>query len=390
MNHHKRIGLLFWAIFYAVFVLATSRISFANETTFVPSLRVSGEYDSNITFRRTDEIDDYLGIISPGIYFNYKSELLLIRSRAVVDVYRYFDETDYDTENQYYELEGEYSLTERWNISASGIYYKDTTLDDFLEETGIVLERKDRKRYDIDAKTFYQLTELDEIGLNYQYRNVDFSGKDRVDYDVNSGFFIYNRHFNDRRDILTLRPGYRRGESDTSETDVFLVNVGWQHKINETLKSRVFFGVRYLDISYKDDRSDYDDFGGIADLSLTKSWETTSGTIGYRRDIRGNANGEVVEVDKIYCDIEKQIIGRLGAGFKGRLFFTREEGNDTPGDDTRYFLLSPSLFYKLTENHLLRVGYSYSNEEDDAVDDDSIADRHRAWIGFEFNFPFKG
>jgi hypothetical protein len=390
MNHRKNIGVFFGAIFFVILVLATAKMTFANEITFVPSLSAFGEYDSNITFRRTDEIDDYLGIISPGVVFNYKSELLMIRSRAIIDVYRYFDETDYDTENQYYELEADYKLTERWKIGGSGLYYKDTTLDDFLEETGIVYERKDRKRYDMEANTFYQLTELDEIGLNYQYRNVDFSGKDRVDYDVNSGFLIYNRYFNDRRDILTLRPGYRRADSDRSETDVFLFNVGWQHKISETLRSRAFIGIRYMDISYKDDRSDYDNFGGTADLSLTKSWETTSGTIGYRRDIRGNADGEVVEVDKIYCDIEKQIYGRLGAGFKGRLYFTRQEGNDTPGDDTRFFVLNPSLFYNLTENHLIRLGYSYSNEDDDAIDDDSIADRHRAWIGFEFNFPFKG
>jgi len=389
MSHHKRTGLLFGALFFLGFLGGTYGISFSNEVALVPSLGVAGEYDSNIDFSRKDEIDDYLGIISPGLAFKYNTELLTIRSEAVVDVYRYFNETDFDKENQYYELGAEYKLTERWNVSASGSFLKDTTQDSFLDETGIVNELKDRHRYDFEGSTFYQATVLDEVGLNYRYRNVDFRDRDRVDYDANSIDLIYNRYLNDRRDTLRLQPGYVYRDSDTNETDSYSFSVGWLRKYSETLDSRVLIGVRYSDTSYKDDRSDYDIWGGIADINLTKKWETTSGTIGYSHDLRGNADGELVTVDRIYCNIQKKIYGRLGAGFNGRLIFSSEEGEDNLGDDTRYFLVNPSVFYNLTESHLLRLGYSYANEDDDAFDEDSISDRHRVWLAFEFNFPYK-
>jgi hypothetical protein len=389
MIHHNRTNLFLGILFFLGFFWITSGISFSNEVTILPSLKVGGEYDSNIDFSRNDEDDDYSGIVIPGLAFNYNTERLAVRSENFVEVYRYLDETDFDKENQYYQLGADYKLTERWNVSASGSYYKDSTLDTFLDETGIVVDQRDRIRYDIEGGTFYQITELDQIGADYRYRNVDFREKGRVDYEANSLNLTYNRSLNDRRDTLRLQPGYVYRDSDTSETDSYSFSVGWIRQYSETLRSRILLGVRYTDVSYKDDRADYDSWGGKADINLTKKWETTSGTIGYSRDLRGNADGELVEVDRFYCNIQKRIYKRFGAGFIGRLIFSSEEGNDTPGDDTRYFLLNPSIFYNLTENHLVRLGYSYANEDDDAFEDDSISERHRVFLGFEFNFPFK-
>jgi hypothetical protein len=389
MIYHNRTNLFLGILFFLGFLWFTSGISFSNEVTILPSLKAGGEYDSNIDFSRNDEIDDYSGIVIPGLAFTYNTERLMVRSENFVEVYRYFDETDFDKENQYYQLGGDYKLTERWSVSASGLYYKDSTLDTFLDETGIVTDRRDRIRYDIEGGTSYQVTELDQIGVDYLYRNVDFRDKDRVDYETNSVNLIYNRRLNDRRDTLRFQPGFVYRDSDENETDSYSFSVGWLRQYSETLNSRILLGVRYTDISYKDGRADSDFWGGIADLNLTKKWETTSGTIGYSHDLRGNADGDLIEVNRFYCNIQKKIYGRLGAGFNGRLIFSSEEGRNTTSGDTRYFLINPSLFYNLTENHLLRLGYSYANEDDDAFEDDSISERHRVFLGFEFNFPFK-
>jgi hypothetical protein len=389
MIHHKRTSLFLGILFFLGFLWITSGISFSNEVNILPSLKVGGEYDSNLNFSRNNEINDYAGIVTPGFAFSYNTERFEVRSANFVEVYRYFDETDFDKENQYYQLGADYKLTERWNVSASGLYYKDSTLDTFLDETGIAVDRRDRIRYDIEGGTFYQITELDQIGADYRYRNVDFRERGRVDYETNSVNLIYNRRLNDRRDTLRFQPGYVYRDSDENEVDTYSFSVGWLRQYSETLRSRILLGVRYTDISYKYDRPDSDFWGGKADLNLTKNWETTSGTIGYSRDLRGNADGDLVEVDRFYCNIQKKIYGRLGAGFNGRLIFSSEEGSNTTSGDTRYFLLNPSIFYNLTENHLLRLGYSYANEDDDAFDDDSISERHRVWLGFEFNFPFK-
>jgi hypothetical protein len=389
MFYQKKNGLFFLGIFIFVFLFSTCGNVFSSEVTLLPSLKVAGEYDSNITFERTDEIDDYSAIFSPGLNFGYTTELLTVRSQALVDVFRYFDETDFDTENQFYSLGAEYKLTERWNVSTSGSFRKDTTLDSYLDETGRVTERKDRERFDIEGQTFFKATVLDEFGLGYRYGNVDFSGNDGVDYDTHLVTLVYNRFFNDFQDNSIVQTSYEYRETDEKEIEVYVFSLGWRHDFSQTLTGRALLGGRYLDVSYKDDRDDFDNWGGDIDISLIKKWETTSGTIGYQRGLRNAAEGEVVEVNKFYCDIQKMIYQRLGAGFRGQLFFTSEENDENSDKDTRYFLLNPSLFYKLTENHLLRLAYSYANEDDDSVDNDSIRDRHRVLLGLEFNFPFK-
>ncbi|MDZ7597343.1 MAG: hypothetical protein U5J82_03395 [Desulfobacterales bacterium] len=69
-----------------------------------------------LIFREITSIDDYLGIAIPGLAFSYDTELLKIWSENFVEVYRYFDETDFDKENQYYQLGADYKLTEKWNV----------------------------------------------------------------------------------------------------------------------------------------------------------------------------------------------------------------------------------------------------------------------------------
>ena len=279
-------GLVFGGLFAIIFLLSTYEIAYSNEVALVPSLSTTGEYDSNINFDRTNEIDDYLIMVSPSLNFKYTTELLTFRSEAVVDVLRYFDESEFDNENQYYLIGADYKLTERWNVSASSAYQRDTTLDSFLDETGLVTERKDVERFDIEGQTFYKATVLDEIGLGYRYRNIDFKSNEDVDYDTHLVNIVYNRYFNDFRDNTILKSTYEYRESDEKESDIYTFSVGWRHNFSETLIGRALLGVRYLDVSYQEeeDRTDFDDWGGDFDISLVKNWETTSGTIGYRRE----------------------------------------------------------------------------------------------------------
>ena len=61
-----------------VFVLLISfpLIALAKDVTIVPSIALRGEYDDNVTFVNTDEISDYLAIISPALTLDYASEVL--------------------------------------------------------------------------------------------------------------------------------------------------------------------------------------------------------------------------------------------------------------------------------------------------------------------------
>lgn len=358
----------------------------ANDVTLVPSLRISGEYDDNVFFNSTDEVDDYLTIISPGLTFDYATELLNLQSLIVVDFLRYFDETELDTENQRYDLNGRYQLASKWNIAGNFSYIKDTTLESELEETGIVHLREDRKRYNAGGGLSYQMTELTDLNFNYTHTATRYDSEDNVDYDYDNFSLLCNRKLKNQLDVLTVRTNYSIFDSDEEKTNNYELLLGWFHKFSETLDLNASAGPRYTRQNFNDDREDEDSWGTTVDISLNKRGETSSATIGYSRRIWNNADGDLVETDRIYARAKQRIIGRLGVGFVAGLYFTSQE-DDSDNDDTRYYILNPSLYYMLTENHSIELAYSYQNELEESRPKDLESERNRIWIAFHFNFP---
>lgn len=358
----------------------------ANDVTLVPSLRISGEYDDNVFFNSTDEVDDYLTIISPGLTFDYATELLNLQSLIVVDFLRYFDETELDTENQRYDLNGRYQLASKWNIAGNFSYIKDTTLESELEETGIVHLREDRKRYNAGGGLSYQMTELTDLNFNYTHTATRYDSEDNVDYDYDNFSLLCNRKLKNQLDVLTVRTNYSIFDSDEEKTNNYELLFGWFHKFSETLDLNASAGPRYTRQNFNDDREDEDSWGTTVDISLNKRGETSSATIGYSRRIWNNADGDLVETDRIYARAKQRIIGRLGVGFVAGLYFTSQE-DDSDNDDTRYYILNPSLYYMLTENHSIELAYSYQNELEESRPKDLESERNRIWIAFHFNFP---
>jgi len=127
-------------------------------------------------------------------------------------------------------------------------------------------------------------------------------------------------------------------------------------------------------------------WGGVADIEVTKTGETTSCSIGYSRDLYFDSQGEPIETDRIRLSTTRQITRRLGVGFSGSLYFTESEG-EFQYQDSRHFHITPSLHYKITEEHTLRLGYNYSHHYDKTLSDDEKYDRHKLWLQLYFRFP---
>lgn len=371
--------------------LSVPFMAVAKDVTVTPSITVAGAYDDNVTFTRTDEISDYLGIISPALKLDYASELFKMSGSGRVDFLRYAKEKDLDYERQFYKLNGDYRFAERWKFSGDFAYTQDTTLDSELEETGIVYEREDRERFNAGAGLSYQASELSTMGVNYDYSKRDYDEEGLADYDYSSIRFAYNRLFNDGIDTFTVAPRYTRGSSDVSDFDGYRLNFGWTHLPSEIYRLRVFLGARYTEQDYKDGRDDTSNWGGVANINLQKKGEVYSALIGFTSDVyyRPDEN-ELNQVYKIYCNLTRRITERFRGGVYSRVSLTQPDDPDAQNDeDIWYFVVTPSLTYRLTERHFLKLSYSYQQEYDKNVDDDRRRERNRVWLSLNFNFPKK-
>ena len=370
-----------------------------------PAISIKGEYDDNISFDNTDKIDDYLATISPSLLFKYASERLKVNSSLALDILRYNDENDLDDEYQRYNLDGEYLLTEKLSLTGQGSFIKDTTLESELEETGLVNFREDRQRYTLGGGFAYRLSEVNNWQLNYSFGQTNYDGYQNIDYNFQTINYTFQHRLANMRDVIILQPYYYYYDSDVSQVDNYGLSLGFEHPFNETLNLSIFTGVRYTESSYDQPQlrlveiapgifafvlvtstEDEDNWGGVADISLKKTAERWTAELGYNRDLSYGSSGENIERDRFRLSGNYSISTRWQARLSTSLSYSQSD-SDFSDEDSRYFNLTPSINYKLTEQHSLVLTYSYAEVYDKTLSSNRHYDRNRIWLSLNFRFP---
>lgn len=360
----------------------------AGEISMVPKVKIAGLYDDNVFFSNTDPVDDYTSIISPGLTFDYDSEISNLGADFRVDIYNYLNESeDLNTVDQYYQIDGKTKFTERLDLFADAAIAKDTTLDSELTESGTVGIRQDRDRYDLHGGVFFNFTELTQLGFDYRYRQTDYESESSEDNNEDVFSFQFNKRLKNELDMFSLVPSYAYKQSKINEVNTYRVSLGWTRFFSESFQIHVFLGVRQTE-QYDRFRNKKETQGAIADLRFSKTTELTSTTIGYRRDQLLTAEGGVREVDRLYAELGHHFTERTAAGIDGNFYLARDV-NESVNKDSQYFELKPWVQYNLTEEHLLRLEYSYQHDYDDAFENNKESSRNRVWLSVIFQFPSK-
>jgi hypothetical protein len=266
-------------------------------------------------------------------------------------------------------------------------YRKDETTDSQLEETGRVFERDRKERYYADGGLRYQISELSEVGPNFSYEKANFSSKDDEDYDLYRISLTYSKKFQNERDTIRLIPSYTTYDSDRQNADGYRFEVGWNRLLGETITSDILVGARYTKIDRKDRNDTDNNWGGVGKINFTKKGETFFGNVGYLHDIRSNTEGEIIEVDRLSLNLDKKVLERFGLKFDGSAYYSRKESGNK--DKVRYFALTPSLYYMLTQEHSLELFYSYQNQVELDEPGNPETQRNRVWITLKLKLPKK-
>ena len=367
----------------------STTIVFSAETKLLTSIDLRQEYNNNIFYTRTDETDDFITSVLPALNLTYATEILNLSALAGWDASLYWDNTNQNRINQRYGLEGSYRLTERWSLSANGRYVKDSVQDSQLTETGSVESGlSDRERLNVGAGLDYAISERTNIGADYDFQKTNYERSGSVDTTVNTVRVYYQRRLKNQKDIIRIFPQLTYGYSDDYDAYNSSLNFQWAHPFSETLDTSILAGVRNTHVDYKDDRGNSNDWGGVADMWLRKKGELTTGRLGFSNDLRTRENGEIINVSRLYTDVDHRLSLRFGVGFRGSIYYSNLIENSPETDDDRwYFDVSPSAFYRLTEDHILRLLYSYNYQKLLDADDNDTADRQRIWLQLTFNFP---
>jgi hypothetical protein len=160
----------------------------------LPSLEVGLEYDDNILLTPTDEIDDLIWTLSPGIVIELPSRRYAVRFGYRADVLRYMDNTELDT------VHHNALADARVNFAGGlGLRLSDRFLitDDFAGfPVPELTERVERYENTLDVGADYTLRERFTLDVGYRWFLVDYQDDpefdqfDREDHTI-AGILFY-------------------------------------------------------------------------------------------------------------------------------------------------------------------------------------------------------
>jgi hypothetical protein len=375
-------------ILLALFIPFSSHFVDAAEVKVTPKITVSGSYNDNIFFTSHDKVSSSIVTTSPGLDVDYETLLSKLSLNADVDILKYLDESDLDRNNQYYRLSGEHQFQERWTTSANFNYFRDTTLNSYLQETGRAIDRVQRDFLEADGRVSYAISQMTGISTHYRYQNAKYEDNVFSDYDSHYATLNLYHNLKNERDKLTIGPSYYHRSSDVSDLDAIALNLGWNRDWTEITKSKASIGARHTNVE-KDDGTTNDNWGARASLAITSTGLASMTTFQYFHDLRTTVDGEDVNVDNIYFDYSHLFTERFGAGIDGRLVFSYKLYSQQSNiNDTRLYWVEPRLFYRLTENLNLSLRYRYQNNVEMRDEGDVTRERNTVWLQLGYGLPF--
>ncbi len=364
----------------------------ADEFKLIPSISVREEYNDNILYTSSDEIDDWITTISPRLELIERTEQLDLNLSATISPFFYADHSDFDEVDQNYWGRGSYQISELLGVNATALYDVSNRADRDIETTGMVESVDERKRHEYELGFDYRLTEVAAMALSMGYLRDDWDSNnfDRQDLKAPTANLNFTYDLGQWWDstISRLNFGFGRYEYETSDTYNYFTSMGVQHWFTEMVNLIVDLGVRYTDSDF--DRphlvfvppasfqvriveENNSDFGGVAQAILEIRREITRGSIKIAHDIRpASGEGTVVKRTDVVLNLSRRFaersVIRISTGYYKNKADSNEFSFRETDEDT--FFIRPRIRWEFFENYTLEAGYNFSYVDDSAENND--------------------
>ena len=394
--------VLFFTVFLVTLVLTFP--AFASETYFSSYLKLKGGYDSNIAFTYYNPEEDFIAVVSPFFYLNYKTSRTACYSKVGLDFYEYAKHTKLNTVNQYYEVKGDYLLKENLKVYGKASFIKDTTLQSELQETGIVHVREGRKRYNLTLGSEYFIDELNQLSLEISGARTEYAWKYYVDYNTINVSTKLQHQMKTQRDFLIFNLYYTNTNSEASKVNQSGFIIGWKHLLSETTNFVISSGACYSIMNYyvyyqsiifnssvwppfqviivKKRQTDKE-WNYLFNFFIQKQEEKLNYFLGGNHNLIYSSFGETVKRTLFFGKISYKWTPRLSSLFSLNYYITYSEGRIYK-EDNRYVTFRSRVRYALRKNCFFEFLYSYSYFDNRVRN--HIFDRNQVWLILTFQF----
>jgi predicted porin len=378
----------------------------ADEFNLIPYLGLRGEYNDNLFFDSKDETDDLLTTVSGGLQLVEKTERLDLDLNARIDLLRYADNTDLDTEDQFYRGRVGFEISPNFSVKGNAAYTRDSRRDRDLEETGLVQSNITRKRQDYGAGATWTLDENTALIGGYRYQEDDFDDPEESDSRTHQFDLGLTRDLGRQwpGTIGRVNLGYARYDYSDLEVDDYSLTVGAWHGFTEKFSAQADVGGRYTRSEFQFFRlepvippfvfrvvevdDDSSNWGGVGSLVLSYAAESTVWNLRAFHEL-ASASGRngATERTAAILDVNHRLSQNLRFIASTGYYWNKGDAGELSLEDIdeETFRLAARLQYNLWRQLFVEGGYRFDRVEDQVDDDTSL--RNVLFAGLRWELP---
>ncbi len=359
-----------------------------------PTVSVRLGYDDNVRFTEKNEESSFSQKLSAGTGLGYRTEVTDVKAKVRLDLIRYSQESDLDTDDQYLDLNAKH----RSGLNLFGLdgkFIRDTSRTSELETTGRVRKSKRRHSGFLTPSWLRTLDERNSLQLAYTYNKVIYDDSDQT------GLLDYRSHaargslFHVLDELTqlsaTLTYTHYKVRDTNSKANDYGIQVGASRAFSETLDASLAVGGRATTSEARNEfgnRVSDTNYGFLLNASLEKRFERTTLKGRALRELRPTGSGRLIDSRSVGVDLRHRLSERL-TFFLDTVVFRNETNNNSfnrDNDEQRTYLsVQPRLRWRLTRWWDIVGSYRYRYQKYDERSDS--ADSNAFFVYVTYNWP---
>ena len=374
----------------------------ADEFKVLPSLALSEGYNDNILYSTSDTISSWVTTISPGLALTNRTEKVDLMLSALVDIVRYHEESNYNSENQYYKGRLGYTFSPRGSVQVEGGWSRDYQPDRDIYRTGIALTNTERDRTYAGLTGNYVLTERLSANASYFFEKDNYDAPDISDLTGNQ-FSVGLAHSLGLATKGRWNAGYASYRFTSQDTNSIWSTIGIEHRYHELWSVVVDVGGRFARTKYQVQELQFvppiflvpvtvdktsEVWSGLVKASINYTGEKATGSLsaGYDLAPASGLNGAAQRTSFV-LDLRYRLTYELSTALSTGYFLNYAAAGDygTGSIDEATAFVIPSLRYEFNKDIYLEMLYNYSTT--DYRDSDTSAQRNLVFVRLYIQYP---
>jgi hypothetical protein len=405
-------GMKGWTGLAIILSLGAANLAVAADWSIVPSISQRFEYNSNINTTSNSKLSDFIFTTNPSAAFIYTTEASKLQGTLGISQLLYVKNTEYDHTDQNYQINGQYSLTPRFNVFLNTSFISDSTAQEEFLASGLVITRTPRLSFIVGPGMSYALTEKSSATLNYNFNKVTYQpvqntqAQNFQNYSTQSVSLVYQYLWSEKTTLSNTVSGTESTYTGSTNSDYksLLYSLGVQHNYSPNWAFNVAGGVNYSWYSTNSQIASFGQFPNFVSvptqtqtgtnfspyfsLGATRRWTNLSVTGSLLRNQQASGYGYIAQVNSASLNAIYLFTERLTGSLGGSYSLSTQSSNRNQNQNN-YYTVGPQLSYQITEKLTAASGYTFNNQSygGNNLSSSSSAPAHKVWLMLTYAYP---